>query len=695
MILSFLIGTAISIAQTPQDQFNKAKELYDNGNNKDCIVALQAVEKQVDANPRIYSLYINAYVADKDYTNAAISLNKFKKLVDNKRTDAIQSILDLEKEINSGVETAEKKHKATVDKKRMAEADKIIAASKQKNQQTMQELTGKYEMEKNALTQNADAETIKQNFADLSFDKKMELLKTLRKSKKIKESWQVQFADKELMQVVAITYHEYNADGSLSKTIVKNFGDTYNTIFNTYPLFDEKMISRDYISQIENSANYTKKFTYSNSSNEEEKYKFKKSIVKELQSNRVISVSTQYLWSDKWTDNPVKDSTYYSNQTASGANVSNYTYDGDKIKSQKWQYYNGNKFNGYRFEEYQYISPMQATITVESKNANGVTDYFKEDKKFSFLGDLTEYTYSRNGKTELEHSENSAYSYERYGNISYKHYRYNGFYKTINHYFYYFYSYQDGFSSGSEDFNKGKKYNSTKQKPKYTQQQLVNIFNNATNEYSKYRYENAYILLKQGAEADKPNPEFLNMMAYSYYEGSAKKIEHLEKAIGYLDEALKMDPYYFNAYHSKADLYYRSGNKEKAMDYYKIAADWGVYASVIKLKNNFNINYKPDSQLLIESDPDEHTITQGVYRRITGDCSTYIKIVIEKDKMILYGLDSPNSNTYTYSEIYKRSKKNSAVFIYSKNNNSKMIYNNHQLRLYTENKYCGYINYEN
>lgn len=135
LILSFLAGTAISFAQTPQDQFNKAKELYDNGNNKDCIVALQAVEKQVGANPKIYSLYTYAYVADKDYINAAISLNKFKKLIGNQRTDAILSILDLEKEINSGVETAEKNHKETITKKRLEEANQIITASKKINEE--------------------------------------------------------------------------------------------------------------------------------------------------------------------------------------------------------------------------------------------------------------------------------------------------------------------------------------------------------------------------------------------------------------------------------------------------------------------------------------------------------------------------------------------------------------------------------
>ena len=130
-----IITGQIVFSQTPQDQFNKAKELFDNGKNKECIATLQSIEKQIGANPKIYSLYTNAYVAGKDYTNAAISLNKFKKLVGNKRTDAIQSILDLEKEINSGVETVEKKHKETVLKKRLEEADKIIATTKKINEQ--------------------------------------------------------------------------------------------------------------------------------------------------------------------------------------------------------------------------------------------------------------------------------------------------------------------------------------------------------------------------------------------------------------------------------------------------------------------------------------------------------------------------------------------------------------------------------
>lgn len=138
IIIVFLISIFINrvlIAQAPQDQFTKAKELYDNGKNKECIASLQSIEKQIGANPKIYSLYTNAYVAEKDYTNAAISLNRFKKLVGNKRTDAIQSILDLEKEIITGVEAAEKKHKETILKKRLEEADRIIAATKKINEQ--------------------------------------------------------------------------------------------------------------------------------------------------------------------------------------------------------------------------------------------------------------------------------------------------------------------------------------------------------------------------------------------------------------------------------------------------------------------------------------------------------------------------------------------------------------------------------
>ncbi|WP_113664306.1 WG repeat-containing protein [Pedobacter nanyangensis] len=132
-ILIGFLTQSILFAQTPQEQFNKAKELYDNGKNKDCIALLQNIEKQTGANPKIYSLYANAYLAEKDYINASIGLNKFKKLVGNKRTDAIQTVLDLEKEINSGVETAEKNHKEIISKKRMAEADKIILTSKQTN----------------------------------------------------------------------------------------------------------------------------------------------------------------------------------------------------------------------------------------------------------------------------------------------------------------------------------------------------------------------------------------------------------------------------------------------------------------------------------------------------------------------------------------------------------------------------------
>ncbi|MGV3766537.1 MAG: WG repeat-containing protein [Chitinophagaceae bacterium] len=135
LLIIALLTRQLVFAQTPQEQFNKAKELFDNSKNKECIAALQSIEKQIGANPKIYSLYINAYVADKDYTNAAISLNRFRKLVGDKHTEAIQSVLDLEKEINSGVETEEKSYKVIVSQKRMEEADNIVAAARKHNEE--------------------------------------------------------------------------------------------------------------------------------------------------------------------------------------------------------------------------------------------------------------------------------------------------------------------------------------------------------------------------------------------------------------------------------------------------------------------------------------------------------------------------------------------------------------------------------
>ncbi len=125
--LLFFFEIAFIYSQSSHDVFNKAKEFYENGNNKECINLLVTIQSQIGANPKIYSLYIYAYLGENDYINAKIAMNTFKKLIGNKSSENISAVLSLEKEIDAAIDKLEKEHKQNIENKRMQEADNAIS----------------------------------------------------------------------------------------------------------------------------------------------------------------------------------------------------------------------------------------------------------------------------------------------------------------------------------------------------------------------------------------------------------------------------------------------------------------------------------------------------------------------------------------------------------------------------------------
>lgn len=440
IILVLLFDAPFLLAQTPQEQFTKAKELYDNGKNKECVTALQAVEKQVGANPKIYSLYTNAYIAEKDYTNAAISLNKFKKLVGNKRTDAIQSILDLEKEINSGVETAEKNYKETVAQKRMEEAEKIVYSLETKNNALKNNLGNKHKLYKEEKAKTLTAEEVKETASNLSQTEKIEFYKSLRKSKKIKKHWECVFEDNTLSKIRYFDYKEYDGSGNLIKNLY---------ILNVQPriIISEEVLSDAYITELINSHKYDtyRQYTYKKSRNGNED-----KIETQANENGVIYISSNAFYDDK--NRLIKEILFSKDQRTSFENSYEYDENGRyKSKTSK------SLQNGIVVKEskktYTSHSEFESDFTLYEDFGNGKNYTATGLETRNFMGDIqssTDFLLTSNYTVSKKYPTTYANSYDRYGNIWYQvtsSDQYKGY--SCN-----FYEYEDGYKTGYENYIK-------------------------------------------------------------------------------------------------------------------------------------------------------------------------------------------------------------------------------------------------
>jgi TPR repeat protein len=81
------------------------------------------------------------------------------------------------------------------------------------------------------------------------------------------------------------------------------------------------------------------------------------------------------------------------------------------------------------------------------------------------------------------------------------------------------------------------------------------------------------------------DPNYYNTLAYCFFENG-----DFNKAILALQKAVKVDPDYANGYDSMGEMYLKSGNKTKAIEYYKKAAQMG-YDNAIKWCKDNNIKY--------------------------------------------------------------------------------------------------------
>lgn len=77
------------------------------------------------------------------------------------------------------------------------------------------------------------------------------------------------------------------------------------------------------------------------------------------------------------------------------------------------------------------------------------------------------------------------------------------------------------------------------------------------------------------------NPDFYNSAAYCLFENN-----NFEGALKLLNHAVTIDPKYANGYDSMGEMYFKKGNKTKAVEYYQKAANMGWEGAKKWLKEN-------------------------------------------------------------------------------------------------------------
>lgn len=111
-------------SQSSIEVYNIAKSQYENGSYTYAIQNLKALEQSIGANPKIQSLLVYTYVANNDFINAKIAIEKYKKLAVYASSEAHQKLLQQEEVINAGLRNLEEEFR----NKEMTPERKIWAA---------------------------------------------------------------------------------------------------------------------------------------------------------------------------------------------------------------------------------------------------------------------------------------------------------------------------------------------------------------------------------------------------------------------------------------------------------------------------------------------------------------------------------------------------------------------------------------
>lgn len=644
--------------QNATNTFNLAKQYFEQGNYTSGIQNLKSIEYQIGANPKTQSLLIYAYVAIKDYTNAKIELEKFKKLIGYKRTEPIQAILKLEPEINNGVQKADQNYRQNILSKRMIEARTIVDKASNENYYKREALNKQFTQLKQQATTNANPTDIANTLSTLGYSKKIELQKTLRKEKKIKRRWEIQYIDKNLTHIAKLNYYEYNENGDLIKYLTKEFGDTYNTAFGDYPLFEGKMITPEFIQKIESEYDYKfctinqivnlKKDNFST----QDKITYNQTYVYDRKPSRETVVAYQ------WKNNIgvlIKDS------VISNLELSINQYNNNKkvrrtYRKGKLHYYSetdiSKKDNG----------SIENTVSTDYSGSQFITSSSFIEYKFNDYEDAYSQKYS-DGSTISDIAK-----YDIYGNIQYLD-RFYSSYGTVNYYFFFnFYEYQDGYTTSITDFNNQIKAN-TPPKKILSKKELTEQLHLGIKNQKKSNLPEAKRYLSICLEADSSNIEYNYWMAKTYISANA-----LEKAKNTINKILTLDPSFSPAYELMGNIYINDYKaKATALEYYKLATEWGV-TSKIKTLEAYNAKFKLDKNLFDDESSQVPIEINNMIFEYDEEKKYYAKILKVDNRIDFQFLSTTDRNSgYGPSMELKQSRKNPNLYIWKNNSNYRLI----------------------
>lgn len=577
-----MVTGSSAMAQTAIETFNKARTLYEAGNSKACIELLQTVEGQVGANPKIYSLYVRAYVEGKDYVKAAVALNRFKKLTGGRQSEAIKAVLDLEPVINNAVEQAESQHKTTLQQKRMEEANRIVAATAQANEQKKKQYQASFDTYKEAQVKTMPQEEIETTLESMGRTEQIAMSKELRKRKKIVEEYRIAFSDTLYERVQSINYQKRNEKGD----IVERYQWEW---LEEPPVFDEKMVDPAWTRQQIENKRYKTSTHYEYTPLAGNGSVRKVTEYTETRTTTGWKPRTDVRW--QWFNDQqilIKDSLINDPVAAD-------YYLGANIRLNKWVYntagrplnhldqsYAGKSLTYWAQKDYGNITPYSTTFKQKHYDGKGKTTYYDGAENYNAYGDYSE-TWDRiQGQQYANSIYRYLYTYDMYGNINAERCNSQLGGNAFHFAYFNFLQYADGYTPGLAEFRKMKQQIALIESRPLSPEALGELLKRGDAYHNNYRYREAIGCYKKYLRHDSANAVVYNSLAYSLYRQSGK----IGPSVELLERALQADPQYAKAYDSMGELYLNTGNREKAIECYKKAAEMGYPNSMNWLKNN-------------------------------------------------------------------------------------------------------------
>jgi hypothetical protein len=653
----FILACNFCIAQQTNESYTIAKTQYEQGNYSSAIQNLKSIEYQIGANPKIQSLLIYSYVALKDYTNAKIELEKFKKLIGYKRTESIQAILTLETEINNGVKNADQNYRQNILSKRMVEARNIVDRGITANNNKRIALNNQFNNSKELATKNANPNDIASTLSTLNYSKKTELQKELRKEKKIRRAWSIQYTDKKMRHIAKLTFYEYNQNGDLIKYLIKEFGSVNNIAFSDFPLFEPKMITLEYIDELVNNTEFN---VYSkrqvNPIKKDNSSTFQKVINHQVNKNKdniYRDTSIHFQWKNNIGE-LVKDSVVKKNSMS----ISTY----GKL-NQSFTYYQNGQLSTYSFTEiYRTNNSSTEKTTYKSYEKNSVaTSSSSTVKLFNDLDDVYSEKFTNTNISDI-------FKYDIYGNIQYQDRFFSSYGTTEYQYYFNFYDYSDGHKTPISEYNNQVNANRPSFKI-YSKRELTENLHLGITNFKKSNLPEAKRYLSICLEADSSNIEYNYWMAKTYISAYA-----FEKAKNTINKILTLDPSFSPVYELMGNIYNNDyKTKATALEYYKLAAEWGV-TSKIKTLEAYKTKFKLDKNLFEDEISQEPIEINNMIFEYDEEKKYYAKILKVDNRIDFQFLSTTDLNSgYGTSMEFKQSRKNPNLYIWKPNPNYRLI----------------------